>query len=382
MKSKALFISFALGLNNTGGQKLSLSNLKYVKNHHKNCNVDIIYFKFKELSTRMEGNYLVLEGYENKFTTLYNSLLGFMGGMSLKNEKIILKKIKNKNYSIIYFDSSLYGRTIKKIKKLDKKIHIITFFHNVEFDFFKAKLKSESIFFAPLLVSSFFNERSTVKHSDKKIALTSKDQAKLNIIYKASDIDIIPLSIEDDFSVTKLDRNLILRDNKLLFVGSSFFGNREGLLWFIKGVLPFVDYELHIVGKGWENIIGGNKKKIKILGYIENLQDVYDSYSTVIAPILSGSGMKTKIVEAFMYAKFVIGTNKAFDGFNGITEEFTQVCDTKMEFIQFLNNNKNTYRHIYNLKSRDYYNKYLSPNVCQIKFNKIINELKIDENIN
>ena len=60
------------------------------------------------------------------------------------------------------------------------------------------------------------------------------------------------------------------------------------------------------------------------------------THKVVIAPIFDGSGMKTKVAEALMYGKRIIGTREAFSGYEDIAEEVGWVCNTKEEFVAAL----------------------------------------------
>lgn len=53
----------------------------------------------------------------------------------------------------------------------------------------------------------------------------------------------------------------------------------------------------------------------------------------MIAPIFDGSGMKTKVAEALMYGKKIIGTPEAFSGYEGVADQAGWVCATANEFV-------------------------------------------------
>ena len=54
--------------------------------------------------------------------------------------------------------------------------------------------------------------------------------------------------------------------------------------------------------------------------------------SAVVCPIFSGSGMKTKTIEALRYGKIVFGTNEAFAGIYE-TADGLFLCNQANEFI-------------------------------------------------
>jgi hypothetical protein len=51
----------------------------------------------------------------------------------------------------------------------------------------------------------------------------------------------------------KINKFKIKKNKKyLLFVGSAFYANLEGITWFVKEVLPKIDFNLAIVGRDFE----------------------------------------------------------------------------------------------------------------------------------
>jgi hypothetical protein len=57
----------------------------------------------------------------------------------------------------------------------------------------------------------------------------------------------------------------------------------------------------------------------------------------VIAPIFDGSGMKTKVAEALMHGKKVVGTPEAFSGYEKVAERAGWCCSSPTEFVTAIN---------------------------------------------
>lgn len=72
-----------------------------------------------------------------------------------------------------------------------------------------------------------------------------------------------------------------------------------------------------IVGQGMEALRGefGASPNISIVGAVDDLAHCYAGACCVVAPIFEGSGMKTKVAEALMFGKRIIGTSEAFSGY-------------------------------------------------------------------
>lgn len=94
---------------------------------------------------------------------------------------------------------------------------------------------------------------------------------------------------------------------ELMYVG--FLGweaNVVGLLWFIENVWPSLlethpDLRFRIVGKNPDERLtnlAAIYPGIELTGFVENLEDIYRHARVSVAPLLFGSGMKVKVLDA------------------------------------------------------------------------------------
>jgi hypothetical protein len=121
----------------------------------------------------------------------------------------------------------------------------------------------------------------------------------------------------------------------ILFVGSDTEFNRDGILYFIKEILPRIrssvpDAVLSVVGnvcKTIEDASGCVK-----LGVVEDLAPVYDNASLVINPTRYGTGQSAKTIEALGHAKPVVSTSAGARGLEQGKKRAFLVADTPAEF--------------------------------------------------
>lgn len=260
--------------------------------------------------------------------------------------------ISNENYSHIFLSQSLLGRVAQYIGK-HYKLPIITFFHNIEYDYANAYLKSRGIRALPFYVASIYWEKKTVEHSTKFITLNKRDSDRLKVVYNVeSDIEL-PTSFNDKFDAGECDKWIKLYDKTIdyLFIGVAFFPNVQGVQWFIDNVMPYVSGTLYVIGKGMDNVKFHNlTDRIHIKGFVDNLEDYYYRAKIVISPIFTGAGMKTKTAEALMYGRTIVGTTEAFEGYE-IDDNCMHLANSADEFINKLKILSAT-NDIFNLHSR------------------------------
>lgn len=326
-KKKILYVT----LNNifslkSGGEYTSNRNYLILKKIGK---TDLLLFNndFKE---KIENTFFFPRT-RNKYETFYYLLFGRFC-YHKKYEKEIIKVIQKNKYEIIFLDSSLFGFLCQKIKKIFPEIKVISFFHNIEYNFFKERAKVENKLYYLMFFVGYLNERKTIQNADKIIVLNAREKKELKKIYKKEADYILPLSFKDNFNKEKM------RQNKLnyLFLGTNFYANYEGIKWFVNNVMQELKGKLYVVGKDFEKA----KKELEVLpnviviGTVERTEEWYYKIPIVISPIFSGAGMKTKIAEALMYGKYIFGTTEAFEGYDIEFDKVGGLCNTKEEFVK------------------------------------------------
>lgn len=266
----------------------------------------------------------VVFGKENiHVCSLYNptklqGLRNFAFDKSFYHSKIndikIESAIANGPYDLIFLNGPLVYKYLDCF--LSSNPIVFLYCHNVDYEYAINKFKlSHSL--SDLLFSRYVKraESYVVKNASLISVLNSRDAKGLSKWYGREADLVLPIAME------KIPSELLSPDSDIeypygLFVGSSIGPNIEGLIWFFEHVAPStpgVNYE--IVGSCCDFFkdkeIPGN---VKLRGRVDDLDSIYRNASFVICPIFSGSGMKTKTIEALRYGKTIIGTQEAFEG--------------------------------------------------------------------
>lgn len=92
--------------------------------------------------------------------------------------------------------------------------------------------------------------------------------------------------------------------------------NKEGITRFLKQIWPvfhqkFPDVEYYIVGKGAtaaEAALWNSYECVKYLGYVENLEAMYEKTFATVVPVYSGGGTCIKTLEAMAYSRPCLST--------------------------------------------------------------------------
>ena len=285
---------------------------------------------------------------------LYYLLKGFYYGLSTKKINEIIFIAKKHDY--VFIDRSLFGVIAKKLTEQDYQGKIITFFHNVETIYFSAKIKKYLPWRNIVVKCADKNDRQACDYSDVIIALNKRDKNEIEKRY-GRHVDIItPIVFQDSYKLPVYDEKQMTNSIPVcLFIGTYFPMNVNGILWFVKEVLPYINIRLQIVGKGMSAILPQIKENlpIEVFSDVPDLKDFIEQADFMLFPIFDGSGMKVKTCEALMYGKNIIGTTEAFEGYDLNCNKVGACCNSKEEFIKVFNEISNQSRPRFNAYSRE-----------------------------
>jgi glycosyltransferase involved in cell wall biosynthesis len=125
------------------------------------------------------------------------------------------------------------------------------------------------------------------------------------------------------------------------FIGSySHPPNVEALVWLIEEIVPAVserkpNVQFLVAGRNPpESIVKRAPRNVQFLGFVETLPAFYKQCSVVIAPLLSGGGVKIKVAEALSFGKPVVTTSVGVEGMNADDGVHLIVADATGPFVE------------------------------------------------
>ena len=127
--------------------------------------------------------------------------------------------------------------------------------------------------------------------------------------------------------------------DRLLFVGSNTGPNIEGLAWFLEEVWPKVlasapNATLDVAGTVFRAFAGKNFSGVTFHGMVEDLEPLYRDAGVVISPLLYGSGLKIKLVEALARGKAMVVTPVTLQGVEDTVGPAVKTTDDPVKFAQ------------------------------------------------
>ena len=123
--------------------------------------------------------------------------------------------------------------------------------------------------------------------------------------------------------------------NTLLFVGNfKHPPNQAALAWFVQKAFPRVREcrpETRLIAVGAQAPLGFRETVeqpgVEFVGEVDDIRDVMARYAVFLAPILSGSGVRVKLLEAFAAGIPVVATSIGAEGLTDKSGEIAWIAD-------------------------------------------------------
>jgi len=130
--------------------------------------------------------------------------------------------------------------------------------------------------------------------------------------------------------------------NKIAFLANGgHLPNSEGLVWFAENIWILVkkecpDVQFNVIGN-WNRKLYGRYSDVNFLGFVENLEQVLDG-AIMVVPLLTGSGMRIKILDAVNFGSPVVTTSIGIEGLNFENDRDCVIEDDAKNFAEKLCN--------------------------------------------
>ena len=230
------------------------------------------------------------------------------------------------------------------------KAMIVLRAHNVEHKIWERIAKETKFFVKRWYINHLAKtlkeyELNALETVDGIAAITRKDAAFFRKYCSKPIIDI-PYGVYPEEFTPKYE---IEGKPKFYHIGSmNWMPNDEGIHWFIDEVLPKTvekvpDFVYHLAGRNMpEWLTTLNDPHVNVIGEVPDAKEFVTNHDVAIVPLLSGSGIRIKIIESMAMGKTVITTRVGAEGILYDEEVNIIIAENKakmVEAIRSLNEN-------------------------------------------
>jgi glycosyltransferase involved in cell wall biosynthesis len=310
--------------------------------------------KHPVLGSRMTEDYIKATHFEAVHVDLGIHLLdagvSWLCGESYHVKRFISKDfsaklrdiLQEEEFDVVHVESVFLTPYLPLIRKYS---HAPVFLraHNVEHLIWKRVAQSERnplkrSYLKHLSLTLRAYECEHVNEYDGVIPITNKDAAVLRELGCRKPMEAIPFGVQpaDVASVP-------VEPNTLYHLGSmDWLPNQEGVQWFLDKVWPKVhqmlpQLTLYLAGRKMpEEMMNLHVEGVRVVGEVPDAMAFMASKQINVVPLLSGSGIRVKIIEALSAGKVVVTTSIGAEGINYTDGKDLLIADTPDQFVEQL----------------------------------------------
>jgi len=257
----------------------------------------------------------------------------------------LIDLLKDNEYDIIQLETLYLAPYIELIRQYsDAKVVMRS--HNVEFEIWN-RIAANTRFLPKKLYIEYLAKKlrnfelERLDKYDVLVTVTKRDLvAYQQLGYKGKGMTL-PISINSkDYQP---DVKTYGKPG-ISFIGSlDWMPNLEGLDWFLDKIWSKIishhpELELHIAGRNTpDSIKKYANESVIIEGEVDDAKAFINEHPIMIVPLLSGSGMRVKILEGMALGRVVISTTIGMEGIEAKHREEIIKADSPEEFVEHIN---------------------------------------------
>jgi len=233
----------------------------------------------------------------------------------------LIEVLKADIYDVVQLETLFMTPYVETIRKYTKA-SIVLRAHNVEHLIWERIAKGTRFFlrraYIKHLAKTLKNyEMNAISQVDGIAAITRKDAAFFRKYCATTTVDIpFGVNLEEFTPNYEIDGK-----PRFYHIGSmNWMPNEEGIRWFIDDCMEAVvektpDFVIHLAGRHMPEWLHELKDPhVDVVGEVPNAKEFVANHDVAIVPLLSGSGIRIKIIESMAMGKTVITTQIGAEG--------------------------------------------------------------------
>ncbi|MBQ3751264.1 MAG: glycosyltransferase [Bacteroidales bacterium] len=255
--------------------------------------------------------------------------------------------LKHEHFDIVHVESIYMTPYVDVIRK-NSSAKIVVRMHNIEHQIWERLASNESNPFMKFLYH--VNEKQLRKVEDSILNkvdgyMTISEPDYQYFEKTAPEIPGVVIPFGIDMDNYELEDDFIASDKpSLCHIGSmNWSPNIEGIEWFLDDVWPLIheahpDLEFTVAGHGTpDHLMQRKDANVKFVGTVPDANEFMLDHELMIVPLLSGSGIRVKIVEAMALGRVVITTSVGAEGLSVENGKHLFIADTPEEYLSVIN---------------------------------------------
>lgn len=272
-------------------------------------------------------------------------------------DHVLQTELANKDYNIVHLESLFMTPYISTVR-MHSDARIVLRSHNLEYIIWERLSKQTGSVakktYLKLLARQLKKyELDVLNQVDGIAAISKRDANDFKKLGCKRPIEIIPFGLNiqkykpDDHPNMTFD---------LFHLGSMDWSpNIEGLEWFLDEIWPAInskssEVQFYLAGRDMpESFFKINSPNIVVVGEVEDAMKFIKSKSVMVVPLLSGGGIRVKIIEGMALGKAIISTSVGAEGIHYTHKKDIWIANTPNEFAEAVHYFENNPEKIFEL---------------------------------
>ncbi len=255
---------------------------------------------------------------------LFSSQSYFVSRFYFKDfENELIKKLKEVEFDIIQLEGLFVGVYLKVIRKYSKA-KIVLRAHNLEYLIWERHIANEKYFFKKSYLKLQTErlkkfEIEIINKVDAIVSITDVDGSFIKEINPKKPVFTCITGV--NVSQYKNKNTRVLKQKTIFsFSSMDWLPNQEAVDWFLNNcwnkVIKAVPECLFVIaGRNMpQRFLKLNLPNVLVIENVSNSKDFYNTHEIMLVPLLSGSGLRIKIIEGMAYGKAIVSTDVGAEG--------------------------------------------------------------------
>ncbi len=259
-------------------------------------------------------------------------------------EAALRELLRNGQFDVVQLEGTFVAWYVNIVRAEAPKTPVILRAHNLEHGIWQMLASRETNpvkrwYLSHLATGLRTFEQDYLPRFDAIAAITEPDQRRLRELNCQEPVVFIPAGVD----LQRFQRNPgIHAQPRTLFMISSlnWLPNQEGLDWFLSQVWPRIsdrlpDLELHLAGKDMPPRYQQLRlPRVVVHGFVDSAAEFMQQYELMLVPLLSGGGMRVKIIEGMALGKCILSTGVGSEGIYCQNNKDIILCDDPEEWAE------------------------------------------------
>lgn len=259
-------------------------------------------------------------------------------------KKQLQQCLQEQSYDVVLLESLFVTPYIDVIRS-NSKARIILRAHNIEHRIWDRMSRTTrnplmKMYLRLLTRRLLRYEKSVLPKVDGIAAITEKDATFFRKHAPGVRVDAVPFGIIPEHYIYTPQSG---RTISLCHIGSmNWMPNQEGIRWFLEKCWPgiheaFSDLRLKLAGRHMPAFITRAEwPGVEAVGEVEDAAAFITNHPVMVVPLLSGSGVRVKIIEAMALGRTIITTTTGAEGICYTKGGNILIADTPVEFFEHI----------------------------------------------